>query len=80
MQVPECVCGQVALPAPGGFQFDKRASRGIKGTHEGEAHAEDHQPVAGYDSWGEERQTHTDILTIRGNNKPRWGKLLFPPR
>ena len=59
---PEGVGGEVALASPGGFQFDKGASRGVKGTHEGEAHTENHQPIAHYNPWG--RQGGERIVLI----------------
>lgn len=61
---PEGVGGEIALASPGGFQFDKGASRGVKGTHEGEAHAEDHQPIAHHNPWGGDRVEKASFLYI----------------
>lgn len=48
--VPESVCGEIALTATSGFQFDKSPTRWIKGAHEGDAHTQYYKPVADNDA------------------------------
>lgn len=47
--IPECISCEIALTPTSGFQFDKSPARRVKGAHEGNAHAEYHQPVASND-------------------------------
>lgn len=40
--IPESISCEIALTPTSGLQFDKSPSRGVKGAHEGDAHAEYH--------------------------------------
>lgn len=45
-KVPQCVRGEVALPAASGFQFDESPTRRIERAHQRDAHAQYDEPVA----------------------------------